>query len=366
MKLKQFWTLLDTLPGASCARRDWQADLGREFTAVEPLLQPTGTLAESVGCPHPFGDECPRSLVTTEAGSFRAVCENRSNRCDTLELSQKDVMTLKLDRAALSARLAEALSLAPGRKPDMQASVWHAGDRRTGNGARIPVFIAVVDKANADKASIFDVIAGALRPSLLLVPTQNTLGVEQTSYVAKNSVTFRPIADMVDIGDDGSFAASLLGCQVFNELESKASALIDQTSRCAWQLPQGTDWSKVTIDFIADEWINVRCGPHTRHFEPEELGLKSKKNGKPKSAWEFLKRFALAGGVLPLRWAAKPAIVEKQKQELSQSLRKSFGLDADPILAIDGEYRTRFRVSASGLSQGRAGQASRKIGNART
>ena len=42
-------------------------------------------------------------------------------------------------------------------------------------------------------------------------------------------------------------------------MESKASALTASAPMRAWQLPPGTEWPKVRIDFISDEVINVSC-----------------------------------------------------------------------------------------------------------
>ena len=110
---------------------------------------------------------------------------------------------------------------------------------------------------------------------------------------------------MIDVAKDGSFSATPLAERVFAEMESKATALIASAPIRAWQLPPGTEWPKVRIDFISDEVINVSCDGKTRRFEPDQLSLKDKKDGKPKDAWVLLKQFALGGGILPLRQGPK-------------------------------------------------------------
>ncbi len=365
MTLSQFWKSLDRLPGASCARYDWKTVLGAAYASAEPFLKSTGKRADAVTCPHLSGDDCPRRVTQMATGTFRAVCEITPQQCDPLDLVHDDVVVLAPDKAALASRIGKALSLSAARRAVAQASVWHVGNRVTATGANVPVYLAVVGTEDADKASIFDPVIAEMQPSLLLVPTNSTLSAEQSDYLAKSSVTVRPITDLIDVGKDGSFLETKLAGRILGKLESKASVLITKAPRRAWQLPQGTEWPMVKIDFVSDEVINVSCTANGRRFEPDQLGLKNKKNGKPKEAWFLLKQFALTGGILPLREAEHPKTMEKRKQELSRSLRESFGLDTDPIEATNGEYRTLFVISASGLSQGRQGQVSRNFGSAR-
>jgi hypothetical protein len=197
------------------------------------------------------------------------------------------------------------------------------------------------------------------------VPTASTLSVEQSGYLAKLSVSVRSAGDVIAVAKDGSFSATPLAERIIKEMETKSSASIASTPMRAWQLPHGTEWPKVTIDFVSDEVINVSCGGSGRRFEPDQLGLKNKKNGKPKEAWFLLRQFGLSGGILPLHAARQPEKMEKRKQELSRALRDSFGSDSDPIKVVKGEYRALFVASATGLSQGRQGQAARKFGSSR-
>ena len=63
MTLSRFWTSLDRLPGASCARYDWKTVLGGAYASAEPFLKSTGKRADAVTCPHLSGDDCPRRVT---------------------------------------------------------------------------------------------------------------------------------------------------------------------------------------------------------------------------------------------------------------------------------------------------------------
>lgn len=365
MKLDRFWTLLDELPRAAAARYDWKMELGLEYHVAGYFLKSSGKRALAVSCPQLSGDGCPRRIMETETGDIRAVCDSLDTRCDALDLTREDAIVMTLDKQALASRIGKAFGLSTPQKTDTQASVWHAGDRVTAGGASIPVFLAVVDAEDADKTSIFSSIVAGMQPSLLLVPTASTLSPEQSGYLAKSSVTVRTVTELVGVGADGGFIATALAERVFREIESKADSLTASAPRRAWQLPPGTEWPKVTISFISNEVINVSCDGVGRRFEPDQLGLKNKKDGKVREAWYLLKQLALSGGNAPLHKADDQKTMEKRKQELSRALRDSFGIDSDPIKVVKGEYRALFVATATGLSQGRQGQVARNFGSTR-
>jgi hypothetical protein len=365
MKLDRFWTLLDELPRAAAARHDWKTELGHEYDVAGHFLKSSGKRAHAVTCPHLSGDGCPRRIMETETGGIRAVCDSLDNRCDALDLTREDVIVLTLDKAALGSRIGKALTLSTARKADAQASVWHVGDRVTVNGAHVPVYFAVVDAEDIDKTSIFETVVSGMQPSLLLVPTSSTLSPEQAGYLAKSSVTVRPITELIDIVSDGGFSATLLAGRILRELENKASAQISAAPKRAWQLPPGTEWSKVKIRFVSAAEIVVTFGKEGRRFEPDKLGMKDGRNGQPSSIWELLKLFAKGDGFLAHRSLKARPRLEKKKQLLSAQLKEAFGIEGEPITVEPDGYHCQFLVSAADLDQGKEGQVYRNFASAR-
>ena len=81
---------------------------------------------------------------------------------------------------------------------------------------------------------------------------------------------------------------------LFAELRSAvvgASAAVDPD--LVWPLPPDARWEEVTIVFVADEVINVSFRRDTRRFEPDQLGMKDARSGKPKRQWTYLKMLAI-------------------------------------------------------------------------
>ena len=119
----------------------------------------------------------------------------------------------------------------------------------------------------------------------------------------------------------------------------------------AWVLPPDARWEELAIDFVEREVINVRFRGETRRFEPEHLGMKNRKNGRPTLQWTLLQQLALAGGELDWRDRGATTSIKKQKQALSDRLKAAFGIEGSPIKWDEARsaYVARFVLRASGL-----------------
>ena len=134
------------------------------------------------------------------------------SNCDPLELTRDDVIVLAPDKPALTSRIGKALSLSGARRPDPKAAVWHVGDRVTAERRAMCRCISRWwTRRTSEKTSIFEPVVAGMQPSLLLVPTNSTLSAEQSGYLAKSSVTVRPVTDLIDVGRDGSFCGDPAG-----------------------------------------------------------------------------------------------------------------------------------------------------------
>ena len=96
-----------------------------------------------------------------------------------------------------------------------------------------------------------------------------------------------------------------------------------------WVLPPNARWEDLTFEFTAEEVVNVRFGPQTRRFEPEQFGMKSKKNGRPTMLWTLLRSMARLAGSLTWNDSQASTKIKKQKQLLSTRLMHLFGLPGD-------------------------------------
>jgi hypothetical protein len=119
----------------------------------------------------------------------------------------------------------------------------------------------------------------------------------------------------------------------------------------AWALPPDARWEELTFDFVELEVVNIRFRGKTRRFEPEHVGMKNRKSGRPTLQWTLLQQLALSGG--QLAWGDPGATnrIKKQKQELSDKLKAAFGMEGRPIVwdEVRSAYVARVVLRASGL-----------------
>lgn len=134
-------------------------------------------------------------------------------------------------------------------------------------------------------------------------------------------------------------------------------------------------WQDVSITFLSDERVEVRCGDEVSTLNYAELGFEDGRNGAPDTAWRVLRELAGNNGVLPKprqwprrasarssqspdieeagepgrSWPRAPSTewtnLQKQIEIIRRRLRKHFGdLEGNPIPFTGGAYQTVFRL----------------------
>jgi hypothetical protein len=363
MRISRFWKTLDDFADAAASRWEWQATLGAEFASVEQLLSKAGRVRE-LPCPSPGGEGCPRRVVRHVDGTIRAVCGDRPKACADLDLDADDITILRVDRANLARRIARALGLSP-HQPGYGATgpIIRIGTHDVYAGRGFPVFLALPGpSADADPRPFAEVL-DTTGPRLLLTPTVASLPEALIAALDRAGVVRMALADTM-IVENGTLTLARPAAEIFAALRDAVTRDAgDSAQGLAWPLPPDARWEEITMRFVADEVLNVTFRGETRRFEPDQLGMKNAKNGKPKAVWTYLKAFALKGGRLAVRRGdpTETSKHQKQKQALSKALRDSFGIADEPIPTDDGDYVTRFVVSADDLEQGRQGQRQRNF-----
>lgn len=368
----KFWKSLDALTDAATDRREWSILLGGQFESMVglapelplPLLRSTGMMATSISCPSPGGEGCPRRIVRHQDGGIRAVCGDNPKACTDLDVAIDDIIIYGLDRIGLARRIAAALDLTQIPQKFERQAVFRIGSHEVAAGQGFPVFLTVPGPFPNEDMAQFDGLAGLAGPRLLLTPTSSSIPPHLATGLERNSVSRLALADLLDFDDRGSFKLCQPISVMFASLRRQVTRGTDSAALdLAWRLPTNAQWEEISIHFVADEVINVSFRGQTRRFEPDGLGLKNAKDGKPQAAWGFLKVLASQGGRLPIHAAkgADTAKYQKQKQALSKALREGFGISADPLPAIGADYIARFACNANGLQQGRQGQTQRKF-----
>ena len=372
MRISKFWKALDALTDAATDRREWASLLGDEFGCVVvdepdcplPLVRSTGTPATSISCPSPGGEGCPRRIVHHEDGSIRAVCGDSPKACTDLDLNMSDIMVYSLDRVGLARSIASALDLSNSPASFDRRAVFKIGFHDVFAGRGFPIFLTVPGPVPSEDAAQFDDVLAHPGPKLLLAPTTSSIPAHLAAGLDRNGVSRLALDDLLELNDRGDLRPCQPTTVMFADLRAElARGMENADSNLAWALPTDARWEEIGIRFVADEVVNVSFRGETRRFEPDGLGMKSAKDGKPKAAWTYLKAIAIQGGRLPVHHArsADTSKHQKQKQALSKALRAAFGIPDDPLPTVGSDYVARFVANADDLQQGIQGQSRRKF-----
>jgi hypothetical protein len=351
-KLPRLWRALEALPGLAAERLEWRRLVGDEWPIVEPLFRQTGALVDRVWCPSPGGPDCPRRVIQHDDDRIVAVCGDQPRNCDTLSLSMDDIAVLELDVRRLAAALAQPLGLSGAPRWVEEPDVLHLGTHEFAAGLGVPILLLWARTPYQADRAIAGLVHSVVGPFALTTPTDRFVGAQAREKITLAGGIQVPLDDVVGVDDHNRLVGQRPPEAVFARVrEAVARPAAGSRPARAWVLPADARWEELTFDFVADEVINVRFRGETRRFEPEHLGMKNQKNGRPTLQWTLLQQMAVGGGQVAWTDRAATDRIKKQKQALSDRLTAAFGIEKDPIDWNDeaGAYVARFVLRASGL-----------------
>jgi hypothetical protein len=159
------------------------------------------------------------------------------------------------------------------------------------------------------------------------------------------------LSELLAVDDHQAIVAHEAAATLIDGLMAKGSAKSTDMNEVAWGLPPDARWEELVVEFTGPESLNIRFRGDTRTFDPQLLGMKRKRTGKPTSQWKALQAFAESDG--EMSWSSPGAHpkVKKQKQLLSDKLVLAFGIPGDPIEwdRRANAYRTKFKISGTPL-----------------
>jgi len=101
-------------------------------------------------------------------------------------------------------------------------------------------------------------------------------------------------------------------------------------------------WGGVTITFINQENVIIKIENPKLQDETnyDALGFMDHKAKKPNTAWNFLLLFAKNGGEITQSRGRVPGDISKQKQVISNNLKKLFEIDDNPFYPYNNKSRS--------------------------
>jgi len=336
------------LPGLATERLEWRRLLSDEWAVAKGLLRPTGRLATAIACPHPGGDACPRRVIQHGDGRFVAICGERPQRCDRIDLRQDDIEVLELNASRLADDLRRLFGISASRDQGVdRGRLVQVGDLPLRAGLRLKVVMGFPSLEMRIAVHELPALSVGDAGGVIVTPTGRHVGPLSLNWYSTAMV------DLLGFQEDGAAGALDSGLALLGAIKEKALRAAEPADPATWRLPADARWEEVTIQFISDEVINVLFRQTTKRFEPEHLSMKNQRNGRPTQQWELLKIFADHGGTIHPERNPKHQRFLKQKQELSDKLSLSFGLQDDPIPWNKWEqhFRTRFVIRPHNLGR---------------
>jgi hypothetical protein len=264
----------------------------------------------------------------------------------------EEITCLTLDWKKLAGAVAVMLNANP--EPCIQSpGVILVGSHPVAAGIGIPIVLVVPGprgEVSLDMGSGLDAPAAIVTPTSASIPSALKTSLKSSGHAV---YALSEIAGM----DERHRLAGLQSAETLlaplreKLLGGETSAALGRI----WVLPPNARWEDLTFEFTAEEVVNVRFGPQTRRFEPEQFGMKSKKNGRPTMLWTLLWSMARLAGSLTWNDSQASTKIKKQKQLLSTRLMHLFGLPGDPIPWWPDQrgYVSRFTISDSTPDRGR-------------
>lgn len=351
-----FWHFLEATPGQSAPFCEWRRQLGAwaGFAGLQAsFLQATGAHAASVVCASDCGAGCPRQVVETAPGEILAVCPERE--AEPYRLARTDTLIWRLKHSALHRALGELLGL-HGHSARVSAcpGTWRLGDFVPEAGYVFPVFLHLPDPER-DATDIVRSLCLRHHVFAVVFPTRTRLTAEAESLLGQRGAVFVPLAEEVRIGDDGQAMLVRPASEILKGLRACLPEP-DSGGMVHFPTPAGAGWPDLSIRFVYGDShsVSIRVGQTAKQYTCAQMGMASKRNGKPTKQWVVLQAFAESGGSIGWRDQQAHRKLEKQKQELCRRLQAFFRIEGEPIVWDSREkcYRCLFTIRPEGDGAG--------------
>lgn len=161
----RFWSALESLPGLSGVRAEWQQLMGSDFRWGRRFLMRTGSLALS----YPARIGPPYEVIRMHDGTFRGV---RDPQEEVVTLASEDLVVYSLNLTQLASEIAEALSADSLDRP----AVLDHGCAQIGIVRARPAYLVIATEDDEMSIAMDRVARCVTGPFIVASPTLRWLG----------------------------------------------------------------------------------------------------------------------------------------------------------------------------------------------
>lgn len=328
---KSFWSLCEELPGLVAVKSEWQAGSGKDLPGAFGLLRPRQQRADAVPCRAKPPCGCYHEVMDCGDGALEAVCRCQFHTCETFSVTPEELVAYELDFRRLCDALSSVLGLAAVNRPLVGLHrTYQVGDYYPYEGYRFPAYLTIQHEATRLERIIYRLCSTSRTPFILLLPTRALLDEGCEHAIRDHGSVCFALTDTARIGADGSLTIADSYRSAMREFHARVVPA-EKSEVAFFPTPPGSTWCALHISFPDNDHMACRIDDTVRRFNFAEVGMRDRRSNGRTKQWDLMLEIARNGGVLD-RSIGDPRANKKQKQELSDKLRRVFRIEGDPFL----------------------------------
>ncbi len=138
--------------------------------------------------------------------------------------------------------------------------------------------------------------------------------------------------------------------ELWSEYENKCRNYVEKSGSAFPDLPHNNNWQNITIYFLNGEEVFIEVMKKRVHADYKLMGFENKKNKRPNKQWLLLRLLSEKGG--KLSWENNSDLslrkinnMAKQKELLSKTLKKCFGINKAPFYSYKKERAYEIKLN---------------------
>lgn len=341
MDLVRFWSACETLIGPAAVEAEWRQHAGGDYEAARVFLRPVQEPATSYPCLREPRCACYHRIVRHDDGSIVAVCRCQPRRCDTIQLTEADIVVYELNRTALCAAIADVLSLQPAQAevPGLPWAVRIGFDSPCA-GYRFPVYLIITQQLDRFANAMFTLAAFSAGPFIVVAPTDRKCAPGCLELLAARKSLFLTLSDVLSIDESGVPVAGEQCARLLSEFHLAILPALQPDSKEAspiafFPTPPNAGWNDVQIRFLDGHTVSVSAGDQSGVYTYSQMGMSKRNSGTPTAQWKLLEAFAKGRGVFNWKSEHADRHQKKQKQLLARALCDFFRIEGDPFRYVE-------------------------------
>ena len=158
-------------------------------------------------CPRPGFGYCPRKIVDYGNGEFAAICRDPYQICESVKLTQRDVLLHELDVKGLVRLLAAPLGIRFQDPVPRGDGTWGIGISNRRDTRTQPVFLVLLPDAGRFQVVLHRLLVQVSGPFVVIAPTDRHRTVEVQEMLQDRGVCFLALEEHIQIDDAGRIVA---------------------------------------------------------------------------------------------------------------------------------------------------------------